>query len=249
MGNGAAKDCRFQEQTRMSKKVFTSQKISIFLAGTEVRVQALVSTYGAKYVFDEEDLPEEARASLSLEVQASYKGIPVRCRFVRETNPAGTIFSLRFLNPSSLLVRQIEKDVATAGLPSPWMRGLPRLATSAKHLPVPVLAMVNVGAATFYMNVKNFTLGGLLLEYSGLDMEGIQIGTRLELDLVTNGGDKLPDIVGVITHVSSEPNDVKTDSGRYQFGLKFLEMTGATEVRYRGMIREHCVGLREELAP
>ncbi|MGZ3649842.1 MAG: PilZ domain-containing protein [Bdellovibrionota bacterium] len=233
----------------MSKKVFTSQKISIFLAGTEVRVQALVSTYGAKYVFDEEDLPEEARAAMGLEVQASYKGIPVRCRFVRETNPAGTIFSLRFLGPSSLLVRQIEKDVATAGLPSPWMRGLPRLATSAKHLPVPVLAVVNVASATFYMNVKNFTVGGLLLEYSGADMEALQIGTRLEFDLVTNGGDKLPDIVAVITHVSSEPNDQNADSARYQFGLKFLEMTGATEMRYRGMIREHCVGLREELAP
>jgi hypothetical protein len=231
----------------MSRKVFTSQKISLFLGGQEVKVQALISTYGAKYVFDDDDLPDEARASLGLEVQGSYKGIPVRCRFVRETNPAGTIYSLRFLNPSSLLVRQIEKDVSTAGLPSPWMRGLPRLATSAKHLPVPVLSIVSLGSTTFYMNVRNFTVGGLLLEYSGNDLDTLKIGTRLEFDLVTNGGDKLPDIQGVVTHISSEPTDLLADTGRYQFGLRFVGMSAATENRYRGMIREHCEGLKDKM--
>jgi hypothetical protein len=230
----------------MSRKVFTSQKLSLFLGGQEVKVQALVSTYGAKYVFDDSDLPPEARACLGLEVQCSYKGIPVRCRFVRETNPAGTIYSLRFLNPSSLLVRQIEKDVTTAGLPSPWMRGLPRLATSAKHLPVPVLAIVTIGSSTLYMNVRNFTVGGVLLEYGGNDLEGIAIGSRLEFDLVTNGGDKLPDISGVVTHVSSEPTDLLSDTGRYQFGIRFTGMSAATDMRYRGMIREHCEGLKTD---
>lgn len=243
MGNGHGWPKR--RGTRMSRKVFTSQKMSLFLAGQEVKVQALVSTYGAKYVFDDDDLPPEARACLGLEVQGSYKGIPVRCRFVRETNPAGTIYSLRFLSPSSLLVRQIEKDVLTAGLPSPWMRGLPRLTTSAKHLPVPVLAIVSIGSSTYYMNVRNFTVGGLLLEYSGNDLDGVVIGSRLEFDLVTNGGDKLPEITGVVTHVSSEPTDLLSESGRFQFGIRFASMSAATENRYRGMIREHCEGLKD----
>jgi hypothetical protein len=229
----------------MSRKVFTSQKISLFLGGEEVRVQALVSPYGAKYVYDEDDLPDAARSLLSSEVQASYKGIPVRCRFVRETNSAGTIYSLRFLHPSSLLVRQVEKDVATSGIPSPWMRGLPRLDTAAKHLPVPVLAVAMVGSSTVYLNVKNFTLGGVMLEYSGEGIADLTVGKRIEFDVVTNGGDKFPEISGVVTHVSAELADVM-GAGRFQFGVRFAGMAPATELKYRGMIREHCQGLKGE---
>jgi hypothetical protein len=231
----------------MSKKVFTSQKLSLFLAGREFRVQALVSSYGAKYVFDESDLPEEGKACLGLEVQATYKGIPVRCRFVRETNAAGTIYSLRFLTPTSLLLRQIEKDVATTGIPSPWMRGLPRLVTTAKHLPVPVLAVVQTGSATLYMNVKNFTLGGLQLEYSGSDARHLVVGSRVDFDLVTNGGEKLHDITGQITHVTIELVEGSSENGRYQFGLKFLPLSPVVDMRYRAMIREHCEGLKDSL--
>jgi hypothetical protein len=231
----------------MPRKVFTSQKLSLFLAGKEFRVQALVSSHGAKYVFDEDDLPDEARASLGVDVQATYKGIPVRCRFVREVNVTGAIYSLRFLNPTGLLIRQIDRDVAASGLPSPWMRGLPRLATTAKHLPVPVLAIVQIGSATFYMNVRNFTLGGLMLEYSGNDVAHLGIGTRLELDLVTNGGDKLPDIVAQITHVTEER--LENEGGaRYQFGLKMLPLSAVSEMRYRALIRSHCEGLRDDLS-
>lgn len=229
----------------MSRKVFTSQKISIFLCGTEFRVQALVSPYGAKYVFDSDDLPDEAKRCLGTEVSVSYKGIPVRCRFVRETNQAGTIYSLRFLQPSNLLVRQIEKDVAMTGLPSPWMRGLPRLSASATHLPVPALAMVSLVSGLCYMNVRNFTLGGLLLEYSG-ELNGVGVGVRLVFDLMTNGGDKLPEMAGTVSHISAELDDITPHSGKFQLGLKFDSLPPVTELRYRGMIREHCEGLREE---
>lgn len=230
----------------MPRKVFTSQKLSLFLAGKEFRVQALVSSHGAKYVFDESDIPDEARACLGVDVQATYKGIPVRCRFVREVNGTGAIYSLRFLNPTGLLLRQVDRDVAASGLPSPWMRGLPRLNTNTKHLPVPVLAIVQMGVTTYYMNVKNFTLGGLMLEYSGDDVSHVTVGSRLLLDLVTNGGDKLPDISAQVTHLTEE----KLDGGggsRYQFGLKLLPLSAVAEMRYRGLIRAHCEGLREEL--
>lgn len=231
----------------MPRKVFTSQKLSLFLAGKEFRVQALVSSHGAKYVFDEGDIPTEARACLGVDVQATYKGIPVRCRFVREVNATGAIYSLRFLNPTGLLLRQIDRDVASSGLPSPWMRGLPRLNTDTKHLPVPVLAVVQMGVTTYYMNVKNFTLGGLMLEYSGDDVAHVTVGARLLLDLVTNGGDKLPDISAQVTHLTDE----RLDGGgsRYQFGLKLLPLSAVGEMRYRALIKAHCEGLRSELEP
>jgi len=211
-------------------------------------VQALVSIYGAKYVFDETNIPDAARACLGLEVQATYKGIPIRCRFVTETNAVGMIFSLRFLSPTNLAIRQIEKDVATSGIPSPWFRGLPRLGTTAKHLPVPVLAIVQFGPITLYMSVKNFTLGGLQLEYSGSEVRDFKVGSRLEFDLVTNGGDKIHDLAGQITNIAREINDALGENGKYQFGMKFLPLSAVSELRYRAIIRAHCEGLKDELS-
>jgi len=230
----------------MSRKVFTSQKISLFLGGAELRVQALISAYGAKYVFSERELPEEARAAFGTEIQATFKSIPVRCRFVRETSAAGTIYSLRFLNPSSLLLRQIEKDVAASGLPSPWIRSLPRLQANAKHLPVPELAVADVGGVTVYMDVRNFTLGGVLLEYNGSEGERITVGTKLTFDLITNQEEKFEGIVGQVAHVTAELNDAHSSSNRYQFGLKIVSMSAGQH--YRNLIRRHCEGLRNELA-
>ena len=231
-------------KNRMSRKVFTSQKISIFLLGQEFQVQALVSIYGAKNVFDEEDIPDEAKACLGIEIQVIYKGIPIRCRFVRESNPAGSFYSLRFIQPSNLLLKQIEKDISVSGIPSPWIRGLPRLNAEIKHLPVPVLAVVSFGSNTFYMQVKNFTLGGILLEYNGRDLDALGVGLKLVFDLITNGGDKFPEISGIVKHLSVEKGDAMLDNGRYQIGIRFLEFRPATELRYRELIREHCLGLK-----
>jgi hypothetical protein len=165
---------------------------------------------------------------------------------VRETNPAGSIYSFRFLRPGNLLLRQIEKDMAVSGLPSPWMRGLPRLHTNAKHLPVPLLATVRFGAGDFNMGVRNFTLGGLLLEYNGSDLNHLAIGARLELDLMTNGGDQLAGMAGTVTHISAELNELRPDSSSFQFGVKFSGMNSLTELRYRTLIRDHCLGLKGE---
>jgi hypothetical protein len=232
----------------MARKVFTSQKISLFFAGREFRVQTLVSNYGAKYVFDEDDLPPEAKATMGADVQMAYKGIPALCRLIRESNAAGTIYNLRFVNPSQALLQQINKDVAASGLPSPWMRGLPRLSTDVgkQPLPVPVLAIVSHDRSTHYLNVRNFTLGGLLIEYSGQDLKDLDVGSQIEFDLVTSGGDKMPGISAVVTHLSVELGNAQGEGGLRTFGIKFLELSPLNQLRYRGLIREHCRLLREE---
>jgi hypothetical protein len=232
----------------MARKVFTSQKISLFFAGREFRVQALVSNYGVKYVYDEQDLPDEARATLGVDVQMSYKGIPALCRLIRESNAAGSIYSLRFVNPSKALLKEIDKDVKASGLPSPWMRGLPRLSTEVGKLPlpVPVLAILSYNNGTHYLNIRNFTLGGLLLEYLGNDLGALGVGAMMEFDLVTSGGDKMTGMEGVITHTATEFSDGSGSS--VYFGVKFLPFSSLNEMRYRGLIREHCELLRSEAA-
>lgn len=228
----------------LRKKVFTSQKISLFFGGKEYRMQALVSVYGVKYAFDEIELPPEARNYLGYEVQMTYKGVPARCRLISEANSVGTIYNLRFVNPSTILVRQIERDIRDSGLPSPWMRYLPRLTTDVKDLPSPALAVVYRAGETHFLNVKNFTLGGLLIEHVGAGMPNVTTGTRFDFDLVTNQGDKFEEIAGVVTRVSVEVNEKDSNLSRTFFGIKFLPMGVINETKYRDLIREHCKLLR-----
>lgn len=229
------------------RNVFTSQKLSVTVAGRKFRVQALVSTQGAKYLFEDGELSPEVRAALQNEIEAIYKNIPVRCRVVKETNNAGTVYHLRFVSPSNLLLRQIERDLAESGLPSPWMRNMPRLTTEAKHLPVPSLAVLYHQQSTLFLNVRNFTLGGLLLDYVGDKLDDIRLGTRIEFDLVTNSGEKISDVSAVVTNMSIEQEESGTT--RTLYGTKLLPMSVLSESKYRALIRDHCLGLREERPP
>ncbi len=231
----------------MTKKVFTSQKISLVVGGREFRVQALVSTYGAKYVLDESEIPDAIRANLGQEAQVIYKNVPCRARLVRETTSAGVVYNVRFLNPSGVLVRLIERDIRDSGLPSPWSRALPRLSTEAKNLPVPALAVLHHSGETFFLNVKNFTLGGLLLEYSGEELKEVLLGHRFDFDLVTNFGDKISELSAVVSHVTVEISMEGAEAQRYFFGIRFLPMPLLSESKYRNLIREHCIGLRSEM--
>lgn len=227
------------------RKVFVSQKISLLLDGQETRVQALVSAYGAKYVFEESELPAGIRDSIGFEVEILYKKVPARCRLVKETNGAGTVYSLRFINPSSLLLKQIERDIRDNGLPSPWLRSLPRLSTELKHLPVPALAVLDLDGQTLFLNVKNFTLGGLLLEYVGDKLRGMELGTQLVFDLVTNAGDKIGDLAALVSHMSLEQSAHDPAQNRSQIGVRLLPMSHVSAAKYKELIMNHCVALKD----
>lgn len=228
------------------KKVFTSQKITVIAGGNEFRVQALISSYGAKYVFEEDEIPAELLGRLGEEIQIQYKNIPVKTRVVKEITGFGTIYNLRFINPSNTLLKQIDRDLKESGLPSPWMRGLPRLTTETKHLPVPSLLVLYHKGQTYFLNINNFTLGGLQAEFVGPDLRDVKFGTKFELDLVTNSGDKIPDLNGLVTHVTVEINFDGNGSDKYVFGVKVLGMPLGSENKFRGLIREHCIGLKSE---
>ncbi len=124
------------------------------------------------------------------------------------------------------------------------MRYLPRLTTDVKELPSPALAVLYHGGDTHFLNVKNFTLGGLLLELIGAGIGGVSTGTSFTFDLVTNQGDKFEELTGVVTRISVEVNEKDGSLSRTFFGIKFNPMGVMNEMKYRELIREHCKMLR-----
>ena len=220
------------------RKLFTSQKLKILASGRVFEVQALVSLHGAKYIFEE--LPETLKEHGKKELGLLYKGIRVRASLVRESTEAGAVYHLRFLSPGEALLQQIQADILDSGLPSPWRRSLPRLNAQVKNLPVPSIAVAYHGGQNHFLTVRNFTLGGILLEHVGQELESIVVGSKLEFDLVTNYGDKIADLSGVVAHITEE-ND---GALRLQLGLKFLPMSLLSDAKYRKLIREHVLSLQ-----
>ncbi|MCO5141480.1 MAG: hypothetical protein M9962_00140 [Oligoflexia bacterium] len=226
------------------KKVFVSQKIAIRFGAHEVKVQALVSPFGAKYVFEDSDIPQELRLNLGKEVQVFYKNVPTKARLVREVNSIGVLYNIRFLNPSGLFLRQIERDIRENGIPSPWIRSLPRLVSDTKNAPSPAICVLFYRGETHILSIKNFTLGGLLLEFAGEGLSEIRIGEKIEFDIVTNYGEKISDVVAKISHFTLERGVSEDIMEKMQIGVQFLSMSMLSESKYKTTIREHCRELK-----
>jgi hypothetical protein len=225
------------------KKVFTCQKLSLVSPiGARFELTALVSNMGIKYAFTEDELSMDESEPTSV-WHGYYGAIPFRAKTLKETSPAGLIFSLLFVEPSAVLLKKIESDVLQEGIPSPWPRSLPRLTTTNKSLPSPALAVHFNNGETHFLHVRDFTLGGLLLETSA-GMDPPLVGASLEMDLVTNTGDKISDVVTVVCRVGWK---APADEGlpTLQLGVKISNLTTAADKKYRDLIRSHCQSLRQ----
>src|SRR5690606_5889111 len=93
----------------------------------------------------------------------------------------------------------------------------------------------------FFLGVRNFTLGGLLFEYLGSELEGLNPGAKIEFDLVTNFGDKISGLSGKIAHITHEYDE---HDCRLLLGIKLLPMSFLNETKYRELIREYCAGIK-----
>lgn len=227
----------------LNKRIFTSQKILVSSSGKNVSVQALVSQFGAKYVFDESEIPMEFLKGKGPELTVMYHEIPVKGVLVKEMNTSGVYFHIRFINPSNLFRHQINIDLKESGLPSPWGRSFARLESEYKNLPAPTIAMVTENSDTKYISIKNFTLGGLLLEHSLSDQIDLKIGTRISFDIVTNHGERLEKIVAEVCNITSESRGEGGD--KCFWGVKFISMHPLSAMKYKNLIKEYCIGFRD----
>src|SRR4051812_782864 len=120
---------------------------------------------------------------------------------------------------------------------SPWQRRLPRIATTEKNEQAnTVLNVGSYGGTKGFLQIRNFTLGGLLLEYKGAELSNVKIGTRFLFDILASNGDKLTDVEGMVMHISEDLNTLRPESQHFQFGIKFTNMNMVNEAKYKAII-------------
>ncbi len=227
----------------VARKVFTSQKLKILVDGKEFQIQALVSALGAKFVFEEQDIPTELSSNLGKDLNIVYRDNHVKGRLVREKTVTGLMYNLKFNAPSKSFMSMVEADILDSGLPSPWRRALPRLSTAVKNLPAPSLVVLYHNGSTLFLTVRNFTLGGMLCEYLGKDLSTLNVGVKLNFDIVTNSGDKISELSGIVCHISEESLDESGGSVLCHYGIRLLSMNLLSETKYKFLIREYCMGV------
>ncbi len=229
------------------RKVFTIQKLKIKHISHDLEVDALVSEHGAKRIYHESNLPAVLLPLISGEVEVEYKEQLTKGHFIKETTFDGIFYNLKFTGENEELKATIRADVKSTGVDSPWQRKYARIAIQHdNNLTVPFMAVYKHGGSSVFLQVKNFTLGGLLLDYSGDELEALSIGSQLKFDLLTNNGDSISDIEVMVMHVSQDLKCMEFEETSYQFGVKIIEMSSVSEKKYRDLIRDYCLGLQNQ---
>ena len=225
----------------LEKRIFTSQTLRIHLDDGPRDVDTLISESGAKNIFRSEESDNIAQTYMSRELRLEYRGREIYGRLMREKNVDGTSYHVRFTRIDEEVRDLIRKDVEAQGLPSPWRRALPRIPARAETLPVPSLGVLYLKSQEYFLGVRNFTLGGLLFEYLGGDLALLEPQVKIEFDIVTNFGDKINHLEGVVAHLTQEYSG---GVDRLLIGVRFLPMSFLNETKYKELIREYCSGLK-----
>ena len=110
-------------------------------------------------------------------------------------------------------------------------------------MPGPALALITHKNRSHRLDIKNFTLGGLMVETSDEEITDLPLGTVLEVELITNHGERISGMPAMIRHISLEL--VTAQITKVSWGLKFMPMKLETDGRYRDLIAAHCRVLRD----
>lgn len=211
----------------------------------DLEIDALISEHGAKRVYHESNLPKALVPFLNAEVSMAYKAITVKGQFIKETTFDGVFYNIKFSDLSEELRFAIRADVQATGVDSPWQRKYPRIAIFPElDLPMPFMAVLDRMGASVFLRVKNFTLGGLLLDHTGTELGDVKVGAKIKFDVLANNGEKISDIEAMVMHISQELNVSSEALPNYQFGVKITGMSLMSDAKYRTLIKEYCLGVQ-----
>lgn len=231
------------------QKIYIIKEVKLELEDRIVTVEALVHELGLKRVFEEANLPKGLGDLVGKNCVVLFENFKLKGRFSREATPLGIFYNLRFLHISDADKDRIKREIKEKGLPAPWNRKFVRISTNTKDgdLPVPFLA-VGKGKILngLFFNVVNFTLGGVLLETPEEDGFFPKLNQEVQFDLITNTGEKIENMSGLIMHVN-EDIDEKNGTRNVTFGVRMMPMSLINEVKYNGLIRDFLVGYKRKM--
>jgi hypothetical protein len=218
--------------------------------GEVLSLRGLVSEQGVTKIFLTHGLPEYWRGLAGREVAVRLDSLGLKGVLLQQFVEHGTYYEIRFrglLEPHRQYLRQ---RIQSEGISPGWQRQYPRIPVAGgadPELPVPNLCMVRFVGQEVFVNVVNFTLGGVRIETIGDNLSELRVGATLSFDLITTTGEIFANLNGEVRNFAIHENvgaeGVKTVTR--SFGLRFKNLDPVNERKYRALIREYCLKLQK----
>lgn len=228
---------------------FIQKKFFLQDGDTNVELIGLMSAHGFTRIYSKDDTVAEIMAKIAGKpIDIRIDSFDLNSIIEKQFAEEGSFFEVRFINISPSVLEQLELKVEQEGSEPSWHRLHPRIAISTiatMSMNVPTMCVIKHGGQEHYLNVLNFTVGGLRLETMADILADIKVGHILPFDLVTTSGDSLFNIQGEVRNVGVHSlQDKKATEIRRSFGIKIGRMEPQNLSKYNEMIRRLCEALK-----
>lgn len=230
---------------------FFQSAFDIEYQGATLTLRGLVSPSGVTKIFLTSGLPESWKGAIGETVTVKLEKIEIKGVLLQQYVEHGTFYEIKFRDLADPILSYLEQRLLNEGINPGWQRKYPRIPVKGyedPELPVPNLCMVRFVGQEIFVNVMNFTLGGLRIETLGDALGEIRVGSQLHFDLITSTGDIMANLTAEVRNIAV--HDHQTVAGvalTRSFGLRFLDMDPVNEKKYRSLIRDYCMILQKRL--
>lgn len=227
------------------KAKFYQASFEIEAGGQSLILKGLVSEHGVTKIFLA-NTPPFWEAQVGRTVTLSLDKMLISAVLLRQFVEHGSYFELKFRNLGEAHRNYIRQRVAGEGISPGWQRQFPRIPVNAgldPNLPVPSICMVHFLGKEVFVNVVNFTLGGLRFETTADELKELRVGSVVQFDLGTSTGGVMPNLNGEIRNVAEleQQEGLKTRA----FGLKIVNWDPVNERKYKELIKDYCLAMQK----
>lgn len=235
-----------------SQPKFVATEFEIAHKGNTLGLKGLVTTTGVTKIFLPNGLPPEWKEILGAVVNVRVGNALLKGTFNHQQVEHGIVYEIKFDDLDEPTRKYIEQRMEAEGISPGWKRKYPRIPVKGyddPELPVPNLCMVRFVGQEIFVNVVNFTLGGIRIETLGDNLQELRVGANLHFDLITSNSEIFANLTGEVRNIAV--HDRNTPEGRTvtrSFGLSFVNMDPVNERKYRNLIRVYCEMLKNKLS-
>ena len=220
--------------------------------GSVLNLRGLISPSGITKIFLSAGLPESWKKCIGETVTVKIDKVEIQGVLLQQQVEHGTFYEIKFRDLSEPILTYLEGRMSSDGINPGWQRKFPRIPVKGyedPELPVPNLCMVRFVGQEIFVNVMNFTLGGLRIETIGDALGELHVGNVLHFDLITTTGEILANLSGEVRNIAvhDHKNQDGSTSLTRSFGLRLLTMDPVNERKYRDLIRDYCMVLQRRL--
>jgi hypothetical protein len=230
---------------------FFQSSFEIEYEGATLSLRGLISPAGVTKIFLNTGLPEAWKGAIGETVTVRLEQMEIPGVLLQQYVEHGTFYEIKFRDLAEPVLAYLEGRMRHEGISPGWQRKYPRIPVKGyedPELPVPNLCMVRFVGQEIFVNVMNFTLGGLRIETLGDSLGEIRVGSVLHFDLITSTGEIFANLSGEVRNIAvHDRRSVEGLSLTRSFGLRFVDMDPVNERKYRNLIRDYCMVLQKRL--